>query len=205
MKNKKVRVLFIAILCMLITGFFTVPISAASIEVIGNDTGLEIIPSSNKFFEELNLSPGDEKEGTVVIKNKYDAPFELFLKTERTDTASALTNTDLYKHLQITVTLKGEQIYSGNMSGFASGEGISLGIFEPNATEVMKITVKLPGQQTGNDYQNTEHNNKWIFTAVSKEKLPKTGMDIKTGVFSAAGVLLLTAGAFGIYRLRKSA
>ena len=56
------------------------------------------------------------------------------------------------------------------MSDFASGQGISLGTFNPNTTSVMKISVKLP-EQTGNEFQGAANSSKWIFTAVSKKEL----------------------------------
>lgn len=205
LKIKRRQALFCSIIfsVMLMLSFFPVPISAETLQVIGNDTGLEIIPSDNKFFEELDLNPGDYIEGTVKIKNNYDAAFELFLKTDRVEEEPPLGSADLFKQLQVKVFLHGNVIYSGKMSDFAKGEGISLGTFKPGIVSVMKISVKLP-EQTGNEYQGLTNSSKWIFTAVSKKELPKTGTDLKTGALAVIGTAFLLAGAFGVYKFRKS-
>jgi hypothetical protein len=102
LKRKRMSALICGVILgiMLMLSFFSVPISAETLQVIGNDTGLEIIPSDNKFFEKLNLNPGDYIEGTVTIKNNYDAAFELFLKTSRVEEEPPLGSADLFKHLQ---------------------------------------------------------------------------------------------------------
>ena len=112
---------------MLIMNFFSVPISAETLQVIGNNTGLEIIPSDNKFFEELNLNPGDYIEGTVTIKNNYDAAFELFLKTGRVEEEPPLGSADLFKQLQVKVFSSRQSNLQRQNERFCIGTGHKLG------------------------------------------------------------------------------
>jgi LPXTG-motif cell wall-anchored protein len=183
---------------------FSLPIMAADLQVIGNETGLKVI-SEDTFINELNIYPGDTIEGKVTIKNTNHIPFELFLKASRIDPQPPLGETDLYKQLILTVTLRNEAIYSGNMCDFACDDGISLGVFNAGDTETMKISIYLPGEETGNEYQNIQHSNQWIFKAVSQEsQLPKTGMNKYVWIVTVAGIILLAAGILGIYKYKRS-
>jgi LPXTG-motif cell wall-anchored protein len=189
---------------LLIVSFFNFPVFAAELQIIGGETGLKVI-ASDTFFNELNIYPGDTIEGKVTIKNTNNTPFELFLTANRIDTQPPLGETDLYKQLVLTVILRNETIYSGHMCDFADEDGISLGVFNAGQTETMKISVYLPGEETGNEYQNIKHSNQWVFKAVSQESdLPKTGINSNIGVLTVVGIILIAVGALGIYKYKRS-
>lgn len=208
MKQKsKMRRIFVSTIVfsmLLIMNFFSLPVMAAELQVIGSDTGLEVI-SADKFFNEFNIYPGDTVEGKVTIKNTNNTPFELFLTANRIDAEPPLGEVDLYKQLILTVTLRNKIIYNGRMCDFACEEGVSLGVFNAGKTEIMKLSVYLPGEETGNAYQNITHTNQWIFKAVSQEsQLPKTGMNADIGIAVVIGIILAGVGVLGIYKYKHS-
>lgn len=148
---------------------------AVDLELRGTDLGLEIIPSSTKLFDLDRLNPGDTKEGKITIKNNYTSPFNLYMRAERMSPVSE-NSADLFKQLNLTVSLKGTVVYSGSMEDFAISN-ILLGVFNPNDMEELKAIVHLPGPETGNEYQGTNVDVKWIFTATSEGSPPGPGPD----------------------------
>lgn len=140
---------------------------AVSLQIIGNDLGLEVIPSGTKLFDLTNLNPGDKDEEKVDIKNNHTLPFEVFMRAERTSPQPEMGEADLFEQLIVTVYLDGEKIYTGPMKDYAISS-ISLGNFNPNVEKELKAVVHLPGPETGNEFQNKNVDVKWIFTATAK-------------------------------------
>ncbi|MDV3428109.1 MAG: LPXTG cell wall anchor domain-containing protein [Bacillota bacterium] len=189
------------------------PVYADDLEIVGKDIGLEVIPKDKNLFQVMNLNPGDYLSSKLTIKNNYDDTFELFMKAERQNEEPSEGEPDLYKQLLMTVTLRGKEIFKGSMIDFAKGNDISLGKFEPGDIEEMAVNVSLPGKETGNEFQGKKLDTKWVFTAISETtdipdepvpagSLPKTGFDINSNLYTALGLLLICAGAFGLYIFR---
>lgn len=187
------------------------PVYADDLELVGKDAGLEVVPKDKNLFQVMNLSPGDCLSSKLTIKNNYENTFELFMKAERQNEEPSEGEPDLYKQLLMTVNLRGKEIFNGSMIDFAKGNGISLGKFEPGDIVDMAVNVSLSGKDTGNEFQGKKLDTKWIFTAVSETteipdepvpgggSLPKTGFDINSNLYTALGLLLICAGAVGLY------
>ncbi|HZJ83708.1 MAG TPA: LPXTG cell wall anchor domain-containing protein [Clostridia bacterium] len=213
-------IIFIGILS-LITGnmvsFASSKSHAKDLEIVGKELGLEVTPTSTKLFDLSSLNPGDTREACITIANRYCAPFELFMRTERMG-AIPEGDADLFKQLRLRVYLGDEEIYSGSMMDYATSN-ISLGKFQPEDIEKLKATVHLPGPDTGNEFQGKSVDVKWIFIAQAEDCqptqpepkpepedpkapiLPKTGEMSSMGFYSL-GVLLLGLG-IGIGRKKK--
>lgn len=143
-----------------VQGFGTNIIFADDIELIGSELGLVVEPTDTRLFELENLNPGDTREATITIKNENTSPFQLYMRAERIGEAEEI---DLFDRIELQVFL-GDRIYSGNIKGFAL-ENIDLGRFNPEDTRNLRFVITLPGPETGNEYQATSAEIKWIFTA----------------------------------------
>ena len=183
---------------------------ASSLELVGSDLGLKVTPEDTELFNITNMNPGQTVSSKITITNTYKAPFELFLRTERTSAVPLPGEPDLFKQIKLTVTFRGKVISNRSMFDFASTEGgLSLGIFEPGEVQELTATAYLPGAETGNEFQGLKLDTKWIFTATNKDMmerptgwLPKTGSDINSSLYSLLGLLLIGAGSLGVYKFR---
>lgn len=137
---------------------------AEDLELIGTNLGLEVIPSGSKLFDLNKLNPGDREEAKITIKNNYSSPFHLYMRAERMSPTPEEGEVDLFKQLNLTVYLRGNIVYSGSMKDFATSN-ISLGVFKSNDIEDLRAVVHLPGLETGNEFQGSGVDVKWIFIA----------------------------------------
>ncbi|MGO1820289.1 MAG: hypothetical protein ACTH0S_11470 [Senegalia sp. (in: firmicutes)] len=119
------------------------------IQVIGNDEGLDVVPSDEKFFDFDNLNPGDVKNGTITIRNNYESPFNIYMRQERIGEAEEV---DLLAQLILKISYEGNLLYEGSMKDFAN-DNILLGKLETGNVTKLDMTVTLPGPETGNEFQ----------------------------------------------------
>lgn len=143
-------------------------------QVIGNDNGLEIIPSNEKLFDFDNLNPGDVKNGTITIRNNYESPFNIYMRQERIGEAEEV---DLLAQLILKISYEGKLLYEGSMKDFANDNTL-LGKLETGDIKKLDITIILPGPETGNEFQGKNVKNKWIFLAQSEKVLGDYDEDI---------------------------
>lgn len=139
-------------------------IYAEDLELVGRDLGLEITPVNTRLFDLSRLNPGDTKESKITIRNNYIYGFQLYMRTERMSPIPEEGEADLFKQLKLTVYLGGTEIYSGDMMDFAT-TNISIGRFNPRDVKELKAVVHLPGLETGNEFQGSTVDVKWIFIA----------------------------------------
>ena len=149
------------------TAFGTNTIYAQDLELIGKELGLEVTPNATKLFDLSNLNPGDTKDAKIDIKNIRNVAFNLSMRTERMSDLPEPGEVDLFQQLIITVYLDGVEIYTGPMKDFATGN-IALGEFDPNDEKELKALVHLPGPGTGNEFQGSSLDVKWIFIATAE-------------------------------------
>lgn len=132
----------------------------------GNANGIVFIPDDRIFLYKDNMVPGDEVDRTMTIDNKYDAPFDVYMRAER---ITPKEQYDLLTKLNLKITYKGNVIYEGPVSG-EDGlvKNISLGSYKPGDTAQLHAEVKWEGKDSGNEYMNKTAQVKWIFTAQTK-------------------------------------
>jgi len=191
--------------------FWHVSVRANDLEIVGSDKGLIFTPVGEKIFDIGNMNPGQRVTSKVTIKNTAKNPFELYLRIERLTSVPTEGEPDLYKQIQLTITNRGELIYTGTLYGFANSEnGISLGYFTPSQFSDLIAEVYLPGAETGNEFQGKNIENRWVFTALSKteekpeddievDEIPETGNLPKTGtttnaLYMVTGLLFILVG-----------
>ncbi|WP_296971781.1 LPXTG cell wall anchor domain-containing protein [Tepidanaerobacter sp. EBM-38] len=170
---KKYLVLFLT--SFLLVSFFTLfnmqdILADDNVELIGQSSGLVLVPEGGKLFDIGRLNPGDTIRKTLKISNSYSKPFTLYMRAERIGEEPKDDEPDLLKQLKLTITYKGEVIYKGPASGKDGESGnitsnISLGKFDPQDSRDLIAEIELPGPETGNEFQNKTAEIKWIFTA----------------------------------------
>lgn len=168
MKKKLSKIMiFIGIFSLIIGTFNILAMTEAyaiNLQIIGDQDGLEVIPSGTRLFDLGNLNPGDTKEEKIDIKNNYTSPFKVYMRTERRSPQPQIGEADLFKQLILTVYLDNVQIYSGSMKDYAPSN-ISLGDFNPNTGKELRAVVHLPGRETGNEFQGKSLTVNWYFIA----------------------------------------
>lgn len=197
MKNYlKVIVMTLSLLLLVNVNAFaeTLP---SNVKLEGNANGIVVIPGDKMFLYKDNMVPGDEVDRTMTIDNKYDAPFDLYLRAER---VTPKEQYDLLTKLQVKVTYKGSVIYEGPVSG-EDGliKNISLGSYNPGDKADSHAEVKWEGQSSGNEYMNKTAQVNWIFTAQNKGTVvpnaTKVTVQPHTGDSSIIPYVIILAGA----------
>ena len=184
-----------------------------NVKLLGNADGLVHIPEDDLFLFYPNMLPGDKVTRVLEIKNKYDHPYELFIRAER---VSPMEEFDLLDKINLKITYKDNIIYDGKVSGeYEMTDDISLGVFQPGQEEDLVAVAELDGKTTGNEYKNKSVQVDWIFTAIRAEETPDSTDDIedkedkvedeiyedtpKTGDISISKYVLLLGAALGLF------
>ena len=213
--NKAVYLrLIIFILVLIIVAAFYTKVEAKTIELTGSEKGLYVTSDNNELFNIVNFNPGQTVKSNLTIKNNYSEEFDLFFKPRRVSEAVLEGEPDLEKQLKLTVKYKGKDIYNGNMSDFDNADdSIALGTFSPGETQNIDVTVYLPGEETGNEFQGKSVKTEWVFTAsrmqsnnekvMAKTVLPNTGHDLRPVLYSVLGGTLILLGAIWLMKVRK--
>ncbi len=181
--NKNIKKYFI----VLLVSFFTASLfaicnaedvfAADTIQLIDDSSGFVLVSEGGKLFDLRRISPGDKITRTLKITNNYSKPFTLYMRAERI--GDEPTGANLLKQLRLTISYQGEAIYRGPATGSNSKKpgdvgditsNISLGKFDSSESRNLVATIKLPGPETGNEFQNTTADVRWIFTAQTSEK-----------------------------------
>ena len=158
------------------TTFGINPSYAENLKIIGNNIGLEVDPSGTSLFNLTNMNPGDTNEAKIDIYNSLEYRFQLFMRTERVSKAPSQGEADLFKQMVLTIQYDGDEIYNGPMADFAQSN-ISLGFLHPGDHRELKAIVYLPGAETGNEFQGTSVEVRWIFIAEHRPDNPPDDPD----------------------------
>ena len=158
------------------TSFGINPSYADNLKVIGNNIGLQVDPSGTKLFQLINMNPGDTNEAEVHISNTLEYKFELFMRTERIGPQPGIGEADLFRQMILTIDYDGDEIYKGPMADFAQSN-TSLGDLLPGDNKELKATVHLPGAETGNEFQGTRVEVRWVFLADQRPYNPPDDPD----------------------------
>ncbi|MCR3956300.1 MAG: hypothetical protein NUK57_08360 [Gudongella sp.] len=158
------------------TTFGINPSYAENLKIIGNNIGLEVDPSGTSLFNLTNMNPGDTNEAKIDIYNSLEYRFQLFMRTERVSKAPSQGEADLFKQMVLTIQYDGDEIYNGPMADFAQSN-ISLGFLHPGDHRELKAIVYLPGAETGNEFQGTSVEVRWVFIAEHRPDNPPDDPD----------------------------
>ncbi len=176
------------------------------LEIVGESEGLVVVPAGKNLFDLTNMNPGDSRQALIELRNDYTKCYDIWLRAEDV----AMDKPGLFEVMEMTVRYRGKPLYEGPVTGFAGGEGIYLGCFQPGESGVLAVAVELPGLKTGNEYQGESASVKWLFTARADEesaaktrkspgepvqrRLPQTLGKTAPYLFVLLGTLLLTGG-----------
>ncbi|HAT4339591.1 TPA: LPXTG cell wall anchor domain-containing protein [Clostridium perfringens] len=135
-----------------------------NIELQGNANGIVFIQGDEPFLWSDNMLPGDKFERSILLNNKYDNSYKIFMRAER---VSKKEDYDLLEKTKLKVLYDGNCIYDGAISGQNGLENnIYLGSVEPGECKKLEAFAEFPGSELGNEYKNKKGQVDWIFTAV---------------------------------------
>lgn len=196
--RKVINVFMLSLALLLITGTegYARSFAYPNVELEGNADGIVYIPGNEPFLEAKNMVPGDNLKRTLILSNKFNDTYEIFLRAER---VTPKEEYDLLEKLNLKIDYNNNLLYSGNATGEPDLEGnISLGKINPGESKELVAEVSLDGPTTGNEYKGKKGDVNWIFTAIripSEESnqnitVPKTG-DSGVLVYLAISIVCL--------------
>ncbi|MBX9186018.1 hypothetical protein [Clostridium sp. K04] len=111
------------------------------------------------------MMPGDSIQGEIKLVNKYDHPYEIYLRAERITPEEEF---DLLKKLTIKINHQDKEIYNGRTEA-TNGleENIKICTLNPGETKNIEAVVTLDGSTVGNEYKNKTVEVRWVFTAIN--------------------------------------
>lgn len=144
----------------------------SNVRLEGNSEGIVFILGDEPFLFKESMLPGDSISRKIIIDNKYNVEYEVFMRAER---VSEKEEYDLLNKLELIIYYKDEIIYNGPVSGEDElSKNISLGKFKPGEEAELYAVVTLDGPTTGNEYRNKYAQVDWIFTAINDGKEDNT-------------------------------
>lgn len=168
-KNSKSATSILLALLFLIASTVIGSVNAFAIEVEGSETGLRV-NVSGVLVPTDNLAPGDTKTSSMTIYLDRDSSvtektLPVWMSAEITESIPGKTfdgkRGNLDDVLEFTITHEsGEVLYDrGSASGLS--KPIVLGQISKGDSFDVFITVHLPGEETGNEYQAATLKVKW--------------------------------------------
>lgn len=151
-----------------------------NVELEGNANGIVFLSGDEPFLWSDNILPGDELKRDILLKNKHDSAYKIFMRAER---VTKKEEYDLLEKIQLKVKYDGNYIYNGHVSGKNGLENdICLGVIEPGQEKKLEAFAEFPGKEMGNEYKNKYGQVDWIFTAVKLDNYKNNSKnDISTG------------------------
>ncbi len=130
---------------------------ASTLEIVGSDQGLSVIPADASVFNIDNIYPGKTEASQVTVRNDGSDPFTLVI--DLTSTGDAV----LLNVLSVKVSTVNKVYYNGPMAGSGS---IDIGEIAVNESLLLDVAVTMSAE-AGNETQNKSFNTIWAFNAVS--------------------------------------
>lgn len=139
-----------------------------SVEFNGEAHKLLAVPDD--FFANIGTAmPGDVFQDSVEISNTTKNPAKIFFHTglacQRED------RMDMLRKLQLTISMNGKTIYSGDLQSEKLKSDISLGKFQPGEKGTMEFTISVP-KELKNAYALRDTAVKWYFTVYEDDIQP---------------------------------
>ena len=129
-------------------------------ELVGDDTGLHLVPSAMPLFDLENMCL--RLDTAIITVSNQASEGKYFTANFHIDKTGGSDKADLYDQLLLTIVYGDNDEYSGPMSEF---EGLDLGTFYSGNSRNLFLTVELPGPETGNEFQGADLDIELIFTA----------------------------------------
>ncbi len=192
MKLKKIKTL-VLVICSICIFYSVLPKYNAFAEednniiIEGNEGGLITIPDKDEFLVKENMLPGDTVKGEILLQNKYDYPYEIYIRAEDREKKS---DVNFLNKLILNINSGEKSIYSGNLTGGEKmSQDIYLGTINPGESITLNASVILDGKSTGNEFKNKYASIDWIFTASRTETLGDKEIDEPNKPNTDSGVL----------------
>ena len=154
-----IMIIFIIMHC------FVMNVNAGDWQIIADEkNGLTASPKTRgdpQLFSFDRITPGDSASSAITIKNNCPFPIELTVVTENLLEIPP-GEPDLSSQLILSANLDGADIPA---LASTSGEYLLPVTFMPDRTYCLTLTVNLPGETTGNEFQNTSALLQWKFIA----------------------------------------
>lgn len=163
-------------------------------------TTAQLVTDAKDFFANFDeFMPGDTMSDTLHIENKNSHEAEIFFHTETPDDLTE-EQQDLLKNLQLTISVNGKNIYTGDLESTELNKKISLGVYKKGGTGTVDFKIHMP-EEDKNIYALRDTKITWVFDCGWTEEYdaPKTGiyddlvrnMIIAGTLFLAGGIMLI--------------
>ncbi|MDO4305694.1 MAG: TasA family protein [Eubacteriales bacterium] len=144
--------------------------SKVKLSVEFNGSAHKLVAVPDDFFANIGTAmPGDVFKDSVAISNTTKNPAEIFFHTglvcQRED------RMDLLRKLQLTISMDGKILYSGDLQAESLKSEVSLGKFQPGDGGTMEFAVSVP-KELKNAYALRDTAVKWYFTVYEDEVQP---------------------------------
>lgn len=201
-------VCFLLAVIMLMTCFAPLITYAAepeSLVVTGEYNGrFKLKTSEEKLFDISEAAPGDKYEGTITVKNAGSD----MMKIAIVDIMSNLSDTDLYKTLNLKISKDGEVLYDGvygntpdPVTKFITVKGRDKIVFD--------VEVSFP-ELSSNDLQGKEMDTTWTFEAKYYNQDIETGVELNDSqnatfplILICLGIVLIAVSVYCIIILKR--
>ena len=117
--------------------------------------------------------PGDVFTDSVELSNTTDRDAELFFNTEQLGLSGE--QDELLRNLMLTISMDGQELYSGDLKAEDMGGAVSLGTYAPGQTGTLDFTVSVP-KNLDNAFALRDADVRWVFT-VNQEEPAEAGGD----------------------------
>lgn len=139
-----------------------------------NGDAHKLVAAPSDFFQNFSVAmPGDVFTDSVELSNTTDRDAELFFNTEQLGLTEE--QDDLLKNLMLTISINGQELYSGNLKAEEMGGAVSLGTYAPGQTGTLDFTVSVP-KNLDNAFALRDADVRWVFT-VNQEEPAEAGGD----------------------------
>lgn len=157
--------------------------------------------TTDNFYINGNINPGDVMTATVVFKNTSKEDIQVRI-SDVTDQLNTTKSTALLEILELTIDTDGSTIYKGSHKAVTSPltQWITLA---GGASMKMNVKVEFPKYEADNSFQGAEMKVKYVFEARADVPLDetisttpeniKTGDESETSINGAAGIFLVAS------------
>jgi len=167
---------------------------------------LTLDASTDEFYVNGNINPGDVMTADIVFKNVSDSSIQVRI-SDVTDQLQTTMSQKLLEILDLSIEIDGSPVYKGKHDKVTNPltQWIELG---PNEDMTMKLRIEFSKYEADNTYQGAEMKVKYVFEARADvpldSTLNKNSEKIKTGVddvysVNPASIILISSAAVVVF------